>query len=78
MDAFHVPRGHVDDQAVDLPQVDGLHVLTDEVNVPVVDVLGAGLDDRPRLPDKIGEVPLRLFAPDFCQRMDRVNLPKRR
>ena len=78
MDAFHVPRGHIDDQAVDLPQVHGLHVLTNEVNVPVVDVLGAGLYDGPRLPDEIGEVALRLFAPDFGQRMGRVNLPERR
>ena len=73
-----MPRGHVYHQAVYLPQVHGLHVLTDEVNVPVVDVLGAGLYDGPRLPDEIGEVALRLFAPDFGQRMGRVNLPKRR
>ena len=53
VDTFHVPRRNIDDQAVDLPEVDGLEVLADEVGVPVLDVGGARFDDRPGLADKL-------------------------
>jgi hypothetical protein len=78
MEAFHVPRWHVDDQAGDLPGVDRLHVFADEVDVPVVDVLGARLDDRPRLPDEFGKVALCFFPLDLRQCAGGVNRPERR
>ena len=50
-EAFHVAGWDVDDEVADLVFGDGLEVFADDLDVPVVDEGGGGLDDVPGLVD---------------------------